>query len=116
LGERPFLASGKIVKDYRPLMTYLKLLGDREREALMPTGEYLKEIVSRVGKGRTLGEVLNELAKELRWKINAELALKALREAWGMNVSPEYAVDEIAREMAGWVLEICESLGYLKIR
>ncbi len=116
MGEKPFLASGKVVKDYAPLMTYLKLLGNAEREALMPTSEYLKEIVSRIGKGGVLGDVLNELAKELRWRINAELAVKALKEAWGVNVSPEYAVDEIAREMAGWLLEMCESLGYIRIR
>ncbi len=116
MDKRPFLASGKIVKDYAPLLTYLKLLKDEEREALMPTSEYLKEVVDRVGKGKILGEVLSELAKELRWKIDAELAAKALREAWGVNASPEYAVDEIAREMAGWILEICEALGYLKIK
>ena len=116
MSEKPFLASGKIVKDYAPLMTYLKLLEKSEREALMPTSEYLKEIVDRVGKGKILGEMLSELAKELRPKIDVELAVKALKEAWGVNASPDYAVDEIAREMAGWLLEMCEALGYLKIR
>jgi len=116
LDERPFLASGKVVKDYAPLIRYLNLLKDSERKALMPTTEYLNEIVKRVGKGKVLGELLEELAKELKPKINTELAVRALKEAWGVEVSPEYAVDEIAREMAGWILEICEALGYLKIK
>jgi len=116
LCKQPFLASGKIVKDYAPLMTYLKLLSEEERSQLMPTSDYLKGIVLRVGRGRVLGEILNELAKELRPRIKAELAVKALKEAWGVDVSMEYAVDEIAREMAGWILEMCETLGYIRIK
>lgn len=113
-----FLSSGKIVKDYRILQKYFEVLDDIsvDKASALPSSEDLEFISRLVREGRrTLLELLDALTLRFIPKINTEAAIRTYREVLGVELPPNTAVAHIAKDLAGWTLEIAENLGIIKI-
>jgi len=114
--KKPFMSSGKLVRDYRPLLKYLDLLPPRDREKTLPSEDDFKFVESQIIKEpRKLDELIRELSGRKASIVNKKLAVEAVMKAWGMNVDEGLAVREISGELAGWILEICDALGIVRI-
>ncbi len=110
--------SGKIVKDYRLLNRYFELLDSRniDKSNLMPTSSDIETIVSIAMKGSAnLLQIINTLVNRLKPKIYGDIAREAFRDVYGIDVDESTAIDRIAMDMAGWVIEIAEALGLIRI-
>jgi len=110
--------SGKIVKDYRLLNRYFELLDKRniDKSNLMPTSSDIETVVSMAREGSTnLLQMINMLADRIKPKIYGDIAKEAFRDVYGIEVDESIAIDRIAMDMAGWVIEITEALGLIRI-
>ncbi len=115
--ELPMMATGKIVEDYRPLMTYLRLLTEEERAKVLPKTSdlnYVKDLVE--SRSWSLGELLANLSEILQNRVDPRVAREAIKEALNLDLGEELARKHLARILAGWVLEIAENLGIIKLR
>ncbi|MEM0372191.1 MAG: hypothetical protein QXY23_06435, partial [Ignisphaera sp.] len=73
-------------------------------------------VVRLVSSGRKkLSDVLEELIARIVARVHREAAKEAVREALGSDIDEEIAVDIVARDIAGWILEIAENMGLIKI-
>ena len=109
------MATGKIIRDYRPLLIYLAIIPDDERDRVLPSAELLERVNGMVKEGwKSLEELLETLEREYRPLINKEAAEEAIKEAWGGCACDP--AEEIAKELSGWVLEMAEGLGLIKLR
>jgi len=119
----PFMASGRIVRDYGVLFKYVELLEKRgrgyEARRALPTSEdieYLKRAVTR-GMVRTLDEAIKLLKSRFRERIDVDVAAEAYRRHYGVaDVSEDMAVEELSRVLAGYAIEIAEQLGEIRLR
>jgi hypothetical protein len=113
-----FLGSGKIVKNYRILQRYFEIIDEMniDKTTSLPSTEDI-ELISRLVKGgrKTLLELLDILTLKFIPKVNIEAAIKVYKEILGVEVSPNIAVSYIAKDLAGWTLEIAENLGVIRI-
>ncbi len=108
------MATRKIIRDYRPLLIYLAIVPDEVRDRVLPSRELLERIKGMVKEGRkSLEELLEALEREYRPLINKEAAEEAIKEAWGGCACDP--AEEIAKELSGWVLEMAEGLGLIKL-
>ncbi len=112
------MATGKIIKDYAPLMRFLKLIPCNARQDILPQSEDLLRLKRLVKGGTDVNELLKALARTFSRRLApyGKEASEVLKNVWGIDASEEYAVEELSRELAGWVIEIGEGLGYLSIR
>lgn len=113
-----FLSSGKIVKDYRILQRYFEILDEMniDRASALPSSKDIELVLKMVKEGkRNLLELLNALALRFIPRINAEAAIRACREMLSIEMQSDAAISHIARDLAGWTLEIAENLGIIKI-
>uniref|UniRef100_A0A7C5Z0C3 Uncharacterized protein n=1 Tax=Ignisphaera aggregans TaxID=334771 RepID=A0A7C5Z0C3_9CREN len=113
-----FLGSGKIVKNYRILQRYFEIIDEMniDKTTSLPSTEDIELISRLVKEGRkTLLELLDTLTLKFIPKVNIEAAIKVCKEVLGVEVSPNIAVSYIAKDLAGWALEIAENLGVIKI-
>jgi len=117
LGDRPFMATGKVVRDYAPLMKFLESIPEDVRREILPKSEDLLKLKELVREGADARELINSMSKVFSTRLTpyGRQAREALKRAWGIDVSEEYAVEELSRELAGWVIEMGEGLGYLSI-
>ena len=105
-----------MIKDYRPLLKYLDLLTPSQRNEVLPSNKDFEVVSAMALTGvRKLTQIMQELARLRIKAIDEELAVEAIRRAWGVELDGEMAVKEISKEIAGWVLEICEGLGLIKL-
>jgi hypothetical protein len=113
-----FLGSGKIVKNYRILQRYFEIIDEMniDKTTSLPSTEDIELISRLVKEGRkTLLELLDVLTLKFIPKVNIEAAIKVYKEILGVEVSPNIAVSYIAKDLAGWTLEIAENLGVIRI-
>jgi len=113
------MGSGKLVKNYELLMKYFENLREMgvPAESSYPTGSDLSEVKSLVERGslRSIDDAVRFLVSRYRSRVNIDAARKAVREVLGVDAPPEVAVEHVARLLALWTLEICESMGLIKI-
>ncbi len=116
--ELPFMASGIIVKNYRMLIEYfneLKRMGIDPRDSY-PRSEDLELVKNLASHNKNLYDLLNELKDRIRKRVVVEAAIKAYRASTGVEPTPSEAVDEVAKLIAGWVIEIAANLGIIKLK
>ena|GEM_PF-680344 len=118
----PFMASGKVVSNYDLLLRYVEILERRGRRELiqktLPNSSdiiYLKDIVVK-GTVKTLDEAIAKMKNRFRERIDVDTAVEAYRSLYNTSISEEEAVDQISRILAGYVIEIAEQLGEIKLR
>ncbi len=111
------MASGKVIRDYGPLMEYLRLLSQEEREVFLPSSRDIDRLINKVRGGNTdLNELLEDLTSTLIERVNHAKACEAIKRAWHVEYDVEWASKEIARELAGWIIELAEGLGSIRLR
>ena len=113
-----FLTTGKVISNYRVLIKYLEIVSDDLRNKALPRSsdlEYVKELLSRCNMYR-LSDILDLLVRYLRDRVSPEYAVRAIRDVMNIELSPEDAVDYVAKQLAGWILEIAEQLNILRVR
>lgn len=116
----PFMATGTVVKDYQLLIQYfeeVKSMGMDPRYSY-PTSSDIEFIVRSVRSGaiRNLYELLESLTRIFSSRVCTEAAIKAFKKKYGSEPDPDTAVREIAWMLAGWTIEIAESLGLISLR
>ncbi|RLG75649.1 MAG: hypothetical protein DRO12_05260 [Thermoprotei archaeon] len=116
------MASGKVVSNYDLLLRYVEILERRGRRELiqktLPNSSdiiYLKDIVVK-GTVKTLDEAIAKMKNRFRERIDVDTAVEAYRSLYNTSISEEEAVDQISRILAGYVIEIAEQLGEIKLR
>ncbi|MCS7112140.1 MAG: hypothetical protein N3D82_04155 [Ignisphaera sp.] len=113
-----FLSSGKIVKDYRILQKYFEILDEMniDKSSTLPSSEDIEFIERLIKEGkRSLLELLDALTLKFIPKINTEAAVRAYKEVLDIELHPNTAISHIAKDLAGWSLEIAEHLGIIRI-
>lgn len=116
----PFFADSTIVGDYKPLIKYWELVRfDRELldKAFLNRSdfEYLKEVVES-NPGISVAELLDLLINRFIPRINCEYARKAYVEIYSIDTSEIEACRNIAKILAGWLVEAGRNTGILKYR
>ena len=115
--RRLMLATGKIVSNYKPLIKYLELANPEQREKALPRSSDIEVVRSLLEKGYgTLEEVLNEVAKIVRDRLDPELSQKAIKYSLDVELGRDEAVRYISKLLAGWIIEIAEQLGVVRLR
>ncbi len=108
--EKPLLADGSIVEDYKPLMVYWRKARSRDKklaEKAILTNEDFNELsllIRREGK-LNVYELMNRLKERFRDRIDPEIAAESIREVYGIEMPYDMARDKIALILAGWLLE-----------
>ncbi|MEM0006591.1 MAG: hypothetical protein QXJ95_00590 [Ignisphaera sp.] len=113
-----FLSSGKIVKDYRILRRYFEILDEMnvDKSSALPSSEDFEFIRRFLREGKkNLLELLEALSLKFIPKIDMNAAIRTYREVLGIEIQPNTAVLHIAKDLAGWTLEMAENLGIIKI-
>ncbi|OYT51766.1 MAG: hypothetical protein B6U73_01200 [Desulfurococcales archaeon ex4484_204] len=111
------LASGKIIRDYRALIKYLEMASKDLKEMALPSStdlEYVRVLVTR--RPLRLYELMEDLKNIVKERLDPDISRRAVAEVLNIDVSAEEAVEMIAKELAGWILEVAERLGILKLR
>jgi len=114
---RPFASSGKIVRNYEPLKHYLELVKGTEwyDKAFLSEDDF--NYLRKVAKDKMrLIDLLKELEEHFLNKINAEMALEAFRNADYPIEDEEEAKREMAKILAGWLVEAAEEWDILRLR
>jgi len=117
MNSLPMMATGKIIKDYRPLIKYLELADRELRSRTIPNSSDIEVIKELLARGTSnLSDLINELTKYIRNRVDPELARKAVREVLGTDVDSRTAEYMISRIIAGWVIEMAEQFGIVKLK
>lgn len=115
----PFMASGRLVKDYKLLMKYFEKLRELGLDASRhyPTSQDIEVIKRGVERGeiKSVAEALNILVQRFKERIDPVIAKKAFEECMGVEVDEATAVNEVAKLLAYWTLEMSEGLGLIKL-
>ncbi len=121
--RKPLLASGKIIENYSLLFEYCRIhekeKGVRAEDILLNRRDfdYIRKLVQE--GVRNVGELLSRLAYYYKSKIDSNIAVKAYANTYNIDVnevSKDIAVNELARILAGWLIEASENLGILEIK
>ncbi len=114
-----FMGSGKLVRNYDVLMKYFEKLRELgvDTSSCYPTGSDVEEVKSLAERGeiKNLDDAVRFLVAKFRGRVNAVAAQQAVRDVMGIEVSPDAAVEYVAKLLALWTLEMCESMGLIKI-
>ncbi|WFO76189.1 hypothetical protein J4526_04990 [Desulfurococcaceae archaeon MEX13E-LK6-19] len=108
--EKPLLADGSIIEDYRPLLVYWRKARKVKKEladkAILSNEDFreLQQVVESLA-GKSLFELIELFKKKFSTRIDPDLAREAIKEVYGVELSSEEARDRIAYIMAGWLLE-----------
>jgi len=118
--KKPILASGTIVPDYEPLFKYWELAKSKDKklaEKATLRSEDFDAVLSYVSsKGIiSLIDLLNYLENYMISRVDGQLAVRALKEIYGVMFEVEEARRRIARILAGWLIEACNLWGTLKL-
>jgi len=114
-----FLGSGRLVKSYDLLMKYFEKLRSMgvDPSNSYPRGEDLGEVKRLVERGsiKSLEDAVRYLMEKFKPRVVSEAAVEAVKEVVGVEPSAEAAIEQIARLLALWTLEIGESMGLIRI-
>ena len=113
-----FMASGKLVKNYSLLIRYFEVLTQIgiDRSLSVPTSSDIEFVVNLIKEQNvSLLDALSMLMRRFIPRVNAEAARRAFEEVYGEKVDDLVAVDMVAKDLAGWTLEIAENMGLIKI-
>jgi len=114
--ERPFFATGEIVGSYRLLYTYWRHAGPKAEESILREQDF-QHLQSLVAQGyNRLDTLLAQLRGHFRDRIDPEAARKAAKEYYGVDMPQDEAVDRVADQLAGWLIEAAGQWGLVKIR
>jgi len=117
VGSSPklLLLSRKVFSDYSLLEKYFEVCEEVSESIPTPADiEYVKHIVSRGSV--SLEYILNELKERLSSRVNVSCSLRAAKEVLGVDLPESHAVALVSVQLAGWILEIAEALGIIKLR
>lgn len=108
--DKPLLADGSIVEDYRPLVAYwrkAKRISKELADKAILTNNDFQELrrIAETSIGASLLSLIELFKKKFSERIDPVLAREALKDVYGVDLSPEEARDKIAYIMAGWLLE-----------
>jgi len=114
--EKPFFATGEIVGSYRLLYTYWRHAGEKAEKSILREEDF-QHLQGLVAAGATrLDQLLEKLRAHFRSRIDPEAAAKAAREYYGAEIPAEEAVDRVADQLAGWLIEAAGRWGMVRIR
>ncbi|MEM4481795.1 MAG: hypothetical protein QW808_04200 [Desulfurococcaceae archaeon] len=119
MDERPFLSTGSVIEDYRFLLGYMKKCKQLKEDcsSLLPTSEILSEIIKAISEaGLSFGDIIELIRTKFESSIDCDLCSEAFKEAYGVVVDCTEAKKLLFVQIAGWYVEILESLGYIKVR
>ena len=124
--DKPLLATGKIVSDYRPLKEYWGLVKKVGKDNDFIKREYLDYLESflnqleadaRGSREIILRKILDKLESYIEKDIDEDLAARALENCCiGGKLDNIQAKKIIARIIAGYLLEYLDSLGKIRIK
>jgi len=114
--EKPFFATGEIVGSYRLLYTYWQHAGPRAEESILREQDF-QHLQRLIAQGHTrLDALLAQLRSHFRNRIDPEAARKAAKEYYGIELPTAEAVDRVADQLAGWLIEAASQWGMVRIR
>lgn len=124
--DKPLLASGKIVRDYRPLREYWELAKKVGKDKDVIKSEYLDYVESLMsqfeayaGESReiVLRNILDRLENYIEKDVDEGLASRALENCCPSEKSDGMQAKKmIAHIIAGYLLEYLDSLGKIRIK
>lgn len=117
--DKPFLSTRDLIENYSFLVEYMKKCKDRGLDCtkLLPTSQLLDELYKKIDKeAMSFEQVINYVNKKLGNEVNCDLCIDVFREIYKTVVGCEEAKKMLITQLAGWYIEILESLGYVKIR
>ncbi|MCI4436229.1 MAG: hypothetical protein JHC33_05390 [Ignisphaera sp.] len=111
------LSSGKFVKNPQLILRYVEELKKRgiDTEPVTPSSKELELVEAAARRGESLLSVLEKLVNLFKSRIIGEIAREVAKEVLGQDLDEDTATYLIARELAGWVLEIAEALNIIRI-
>jgi len=115
--DLPLLATGIIVKDYRPLYRYwdeIEKLGLKKPVIEREDIEFVENLIKKEGIVN-LSIIYRKLVDRVENRIKMDIAVKVYRDL-GLNIPPILAKRKIAEILAGWVIEACDIFNIIKIR
>jgi len=115
--DLPLLATGMIVKDYRPLYRYwdeVEKLGLKKPVIEREDIEFVENLIKKEGIVN-LSIIYRKLVDRVENRIKMDIAVKVYRDL-GLNIPPILAKRKIAEILAGWVIEACDIFNIIKIR
>ena len=119
--DKPLLADGSIVGDYRPLLAYWRKAKEKDRrlaeKAILEARDFerLDRLVSGSGGRISVAEAREKLRTYFAERIDPRIAAEAVREAYGVEEGLDEARSLIADIMAGWLIEAAKSLKRYKV-
>lgn len=117
--EKPFLSSSKIIENYSLLLKYVekcKFL-NIDCSPILPSSSLLSQIENLVKTGRVgFEEVVRLVEEKMSSAIICDVCIQAFREVYGIEVDCERAKKMLIAQIAGWLVEILDTLGYIRIR
>jgi len=117
-GRRPLLATGRVVEDYEPLLRYFEVAKEKglKPEAYTITRGDLDYVARLVEEKKSMLELIEELKKVFKGRIDCKTAVEALAQSKGVKLDESQACDYMAFLYAGWLVEACEALGLIKVK
>jgi hypothetical protein len=120
INDRPFLSTGKLIENYKLLVNYMKKCKEVNLDcsALIPSSDLLVEVKTKINSGiiSRLSDLVDLVEEKYSNLVICELAQKVFTEIHGYTVSCELARKILLIQLAGWITEMLESLGYVKIK
>jgi len=116
--RRPLLATGRVVEDYEPLLRYFEVAKEKglKPEAYTITRGDLDYVARLVEEKKSMLELIEELKKVFKGRIDCKTAVEALAQSKGVKLDESQACDYMAFLYAGWLVEACEVLGLIKVK
>jgi len=115
--DLPLLATGILVKDYRPLYRYwdeVEKLGLRKPVIEREDIEFVENLIKKEGIVN-LSIIYRKLVDRVENRIKMDIAVKVYRDL-GLNIPPILARRKMAEILAGWIIEACDTFNIIKIR
>lgn len=120
--RKPILASGLIVPDYEPLFKYWEIAKNTNRKiaenATLKNEDFEKIIkyISFRGSSVDLLELIEYFEEYMLNRVEGNIAVRALKEVYDIELEEEEAKRKIARILAGWLIEASDIWGILKLK
>jgi len=114
---KPFLADGSLIENYDILVKYWEKEKNKYGEnKAIPSGRDLTYVEKVIEEQRTsLLELINTLKQRFVPLIDGKIAKEVLEEK-GFKVDENYARLKIAEFLAKYCIEVCKSLGIIKLK
>lgn len=117
--EKPFLSSSKIIENYSLLLKYMEKcrISNIDCTSILPSSSLLSQIenlakTSRVG----FDEVVKLVGEMVSSIIVCDICIQAFKEVYGVEVDCERAKKMLILQIAGWLVEMLDTLGYIRIK